>query len=475
LRWVVAAAVGGALSVAAISASASYFTQINFWMSGTAYVSRDYYANTVANGYHLENRETSVVSFAASCAYVLETARVRPGEPLLCDASKSVDVFGRVEDESPLQSARDCTGTVGFRPGAQFFLGGTLDKPNVLQATTGAPFASYQIVVTNSNPLADSCNGLLLYADGPSKTYTVNGPTDFPVGTAENHWKANLGPPDVPVHTMFAAELTVNASDRPYAPADAIRGPLEQWWNATLNFGRSPGGVTIDIPWVGTVHATFTPASGVGHGPLRRNAHTAAATALFTVDASVHAGVNVLHPQLTALGRAVLSGAASAPEVQGTVTLKPQSGSSVTATGTFRPLVPPAIASVQFSGTPANPTIIIRGRDLTPLPAQSPNGTPVGHNGCPAQSGDYGVDYGSQLYVDDLSKGWAGGQNYGNNTSCIGLIATKVTWNELDLRLGSFYTGLYPKFTLAAGDQVQVVANGAPIDVHLRYGAPVTS
>jgi len=33
---------------------------------------------------------------------------------------------------------------------------------------------------------------------------------------------------------------------------------------------------------------------------------------------------------------------------------------------------------------------------------------------------------------------------------------------------------LYPKFSLDAGDQVQLVLNGAVRNVHVSYGAPVT-
>ena len=138
-------------------------------------------------------------------------------------------------------------------------------------------------------------------------------------------------------------------------------------------------------------------------------------------------------------------------------------------------LVVPAISSVHFSGGPANPTIIIRGHGLAPLPPKAPSGSPAGHNGSPLASGDDGVDYGSPLNANDLSKGWSAGLSYAHNTSCIGPIPTRVTAKELDLRLGSFYTSLYPKFVLAAGDQVQVVANGAPLDVDVSYGAPVTS
>jgi hypothetical protein len=44
-----------------------------------------------------------------------------------------------------------------------------------------------------------------------------------------------------------------------------------------------------------------------------------------------------------------------------------------------------------------------------------------------------------------------------------------VTAGEVDFRLGSFYTKLYPKFSLDAGDQAQLVLNGAVRDVRVTY------
>ena len=70
---------------------------------------------------------------------------------------------------------------------------------------------------------------------------------------------------------------------------------------------------------------------------------------------------------------------------------------------------------------------------------------------------------------------WSAGINHQNNTACIGIIPTRVTSSSVTFHLGSFYTGLYPKFTLTDGDPVQLIVNGAPLDVHVKYGATVTN
>src|SRR5205085_11070485 len=114
---------------------------------------------------------------------------------------------------------------------------------------------------------------------------------------------------------------------------------------------------------------------------------------------------------------------------------------------TITPHLVPSISSVEFRGKPADPTIVVHGRGLAPLPAKSPSGSPVGHDGCPAESGDYGSDYGAPFNLNDLSKGWSAGTAFAalHNTSCIGIIPTRVSVGEVDFRLGSFYTKLYPK------------------------------
>ena len=126
---------------------------------------------------------------------------------------------------------------------------------------------------------------------------------------------------------------------------------------------------------------------------------------------------------------------------------------------------------MEFRGKPADPTIVVRGRGLAPLPTKSPSGSPAGHDGCPAESGDYGSDYGLLFNLNDLTKGWSAGMAFPalHNTACIGIVPTKVGPGEVDFRLGAFYTKLYPKFSLDAGDQVQLVLNGAVRDVRVTY------
>ena len=469
------------IAIAATAGARIQVDEISFWFSGTAFQTSDSYATTAALGYHLVDHETTTVTFESSCAFDIEAARVRPGEPLLCQSGKWATVLGRIEDENPDDPARNCVGTIRFRPKATFYLGGTLASPDRIRTETGAPFAPFQLVANSSNPLVDACSSLSLESPGGGHSFNVNDDLTFPSGRVGNSWHDNLGTDATPVHVMFSAKLTVDTKSYTLSRGyeiilGAIAGQLEQWWNAAANAAGNaiPPSFTIEIPAAGTLHATWTPAAAAGRGPLRRTAHSAAAGPLFTVDQQVHAGRNVVAPRLTALGRAVLAGSVNVPVLRSTMTFTPSGGSATTVTGTFTPLVAPAISSVQFSGTPADPTIVVRGRGLAPLPPRSPSGTPAGHNGCPSQSGNQGFDYGTQLNVNDLSKGWAAGLSVTNNTDCIGLIATTVTPSELILRLGSFYTSLFPKFTLASGDEVQVVANGAPIDVHVSYGAAVT-
>ena len=73
------------------------------------------------------------------------------------------------------------------------------------------------------------------------------------------------------------------------------------------------------------------------------------------------------------------------------------------------PRLLPSIASVEFRGKPADPTIVVHGRGLAPLPPTNPSGTPAGHDGCPAESGVYGSDYGLLFNLNDVTKGWSAG------------------------------------------------------------------
>ena len=147
------------------------------------------------------------------------------------------------------------------------------------------------------------------------------------------------------------------------------------------------------------------------------------------------------------------------------------SSSSAASAGT--PQGATVISSVQFTGSPTNPTITLRGEGLTPLPAPDPTGSPAGHNGCPGAPGDMGTDYGINLYLADQTKNWSAGNSTSNNTSCIGLIPTTVTPTELVFRLGTFYTHRYPQFTLSTGDEVRLIDRSATLDVRVAYGPPL--
>src|SRR5205085_1784398 len=133
----------------------------------------------------------------------------------------------------------------------------------------------------------------------------------------------------------------------------------------------------------------------------------------------------------------------------------------------FASTAPPKIFSP--AGGTLDVTATARGRRL--------QGTTAGHDGCPAESGVYGSDYGALFNLNDLTKGWSAGMAFPglHNTACIGIVPTKVAPGEVDFRLGAFYTNLYPKFSLDTGDHVQLVVDGAVRDTQVTYSAPETS
>jgi len=237
---------------------------------------------------------------------------------------------------------------------------------------------------------------------------------------------------------------------------------LAGWWTSLAGGFQSSTPPKIFSPTGGTLDVTATAGARLAlAGPT-----------VFTVHQSLPAEVSTpLRIRLTTAGQALLRDPSRAPNVSVTLSF---GGALLHAT--IAPTLLPRIDSVQFGGKPADPTIVVRGSALAPLPAKSPSGSPVGHDGCPSASGNYGSDFGGLFNLNDLTKGWSAGLAFPglHNTSCIGIVPTKVSSSELDFRLGSFYTTLFPKFSLDGGDEVQLVANGAVRNVHVRYGAPVT-
>jgi hypothetical protein len=452
--------------------------------------------------------QSTLFKFSGSCHFLADVSRVRPGFGALCDAGHAKDSSGH--DYLPSVSgavtytsfndvtgaAEGCFGTVNWRKGASWWIGGTVDRGNRLRAESSAPTAltavpeANQIAVTSNNPNL-GCTGLTLEnapgnsaAKGDYGLFRVNRTMPFPTqggaAVGHNRWSAPFSSGLQSGTVTFDGTLYIDVYRGPKGQAksgtSALMSGVQQGWNDALNGSPASGAFNPDLTSGGRIQARWSRAGSVTHAPLLRanGTRSSDSNVLFTIDQSLHAGLNTLNPQLTPLGQAVLAGSESAPNLDATVTFTPTNGAPVTVTGTFAPTVLPVVTSVQFTGSQKDPTIIIRGRGLAPLPAQDPVGSPAGHNGCPPETGQTGADYGVQLEINDLLKNWGAGFSIPTATSCIGLIPTKVTPGELDLRLGSFYKQYYPKFTLAPGDEVQVVANGAPIDVHVAYGAAVT-
>ena len=460
------------------------------------------------NGYSagssfITSREESRVTFAGSCDYLVDQQRVVASYNALCDAGKGyveISATDRYTRWNPVTgAAQSCLGKGHFRRNAHWLIGGTLTSSSEINLNDSAPLidtiavpSANQFILKSSNPRL-GCTAVAIQnpptasPTGNSGHYWIRGLMPFP-GRTSNTWTASISTdPRSQGEATFHASFSISVEKRASLPPKeelaqqtkaAEPGLLErfnQWWNDLMN-SNAPSGTTdsLDLPdgvlrllWFTGTHTTNAPL-------LRATGRSARSTALFAITQPVHQGRNTLTPKLTSLGRAELAGSVNMPTSTGVVTFTPTHGGPVTLAQTFTSRVEPHITSVQFAGDQAHPTIIIRGRGLAPLPKQDPVGSPAGHNGCPAETGKTGSDYGVQLQVNDFSRNWAAGFSIPTATSCIGLIPTKVAPNELDLQLGSFYSQYYPKFTLAPGDDVQVTANGAAIAVHVAYGAPVT-
>ncbi len=127
----------------------------------------------------------------------------------------------------------------------------------------------------------------------------------------------------------------------------------------------------------------------------------------------------------------------------------------------------PSISLIIFGGTPANPTITVRGTDLDyetaqPIPPQKPAYSPSNQTDCPVKiNGNAGRDYGTRLYFVDRSAKpqWSAGRYRPgiHELDCIGLIITRYTSGEVVFHFGAFFKQGH--FRLKAGDYVGVVVN----------------
>jgi len=331
------------------------------------------------------------------------------------------------------------------------------------------------VVRPSGNPFNDACESPTFSSPDPGKRYFISIFTGWGSGPRRERWTGSAQPGSglARLTATFDGELDIGIwSGVPNRSVGeqilvAVKDMLAGWWTSLAEGFQSSTVPKIFSPTGGTLDVTAT-AGG------RQLAGSAAGSPVFTVHQSLRGEASTpLRVELTSAGRALLENPSSALTVSVSMTFVPSQGARASLNGTITPSLVPAITSVQFTGKPADPTIVVHGSGLAPLPPKSPSGSPAGHDGCPPESGVYGSDYGLLFNLNDLTKGWSAGTAFTalHNTSCIGIVPTKVTSGEVDFRLGSFYTKLYPKFSLDLGDRVQLVVNGAVQNTHVQYGA----
>jgi hypothetical protein len=120
--------------------------------------------------------------------------------------------------------------------------------------------------------------------------------------------------------------------------------------------------------------------------------------------------------------------------------------------------------------------VTVSGTDLGQLPAPNPDYTPEGHQLCPLPpSGDQGYDYGTNLYLYDTARNWAGGRYRPalGELDCIGLIVQSFTATKVVFKLGSAYAQYQKQdnYLLAEGDGYEVAVNGAVSRGSVHYTA----
>ena len=133
------------------------------------------------------------------------------------------------------------------------------------------------------------------------------------------------------------------------------------------------------------------------------------------------------------------------------------------------------ISSVVFTGSTMAPTITINGSGFGMQPTPDPTYAPAGTQLCPLAppAGDQGLDYGTNLYVFDVPRNWAGGRYRPqlNELDCVGLLISKFTATQVVLQFGAAYAQYQQKdnYLLAEGDAYQIAVNGASFSGTVHY------
>jgi hypothetical protein len=473
-----------ASAVAGAGAGGAYLPFVVFQWTGSANLESVSTANISGKGLVVVDERSEFVMWSQSCTVKMPPPPWTGFGAALCKPQDTL-VLGKVEDHDPLDSSRDCEGYASASPGYAFGPIGGIElklsphRDGVLfrPAATAPIFQGVKFRVSG-NALNGSCDGFSFWSNGGYKALDAEPSKETQdriyVGYAfPKTWSNQTDGRGISEVEHFSGYLASTESSVPPSPppappktnGEALFQVVSNAINNLLGFlGNNP---TDPVPPIKLEFPDW--------GDLQVLAATPDPTTVLTIHQRLQAGANNLQVNLTPQGRTYLLTSPD-PHLNLTLTFTPTYGAATTYTTTITPFLPPSITSVQFSGSPSNPTIAVRGRALTPLPTANPTGSPAGHDGCPTESGTTGSDYGSWFGLIDTTGNWSAGNSdpSANFTSCIGIVPTKVTPGEVDFRLGSFYTSLYPKFKLNPGDQVEVVVNGTPLNVHVAYGAPVT-
>jgi hypothetical protein len=460
-----------ALMLAGTAGAQRTSTHIDYWWSGSAFQVDLLYAQT-SRGLSLANRDSKEMVWYASCEH--RYPGDPPGGTALHCTSHNGYVLGRIDDENPANADEDCGATMSYRPGYPLPMGATRNSRKVMSIAATAPITKGLglVVRPSGNPFNSACESPTFSSPDPGKRYFISIFTGWGSGPRREHWTGTAQPGLGLARTTatFDGELDVGIwSGVPNRSVGeqillAVKDMLAGWWTSLADGFASSAPPKAFSPTGGTLDVTATAGA-------RQLEGTAAAT-VFSAHQSLRGGKSTpLEVHLTSAGRALLRDPSRVPVV--TVALRLGRASL---RARIVPRLLPSITSVEFRGKPADPTIVVRGRALAPLPPKSPSGSPAGHDGCPAESGVYGSDYGALFNLNDLTKGWSAGMAFPalHNTACIGIVPTKATSGEVDFRLGAFYTKLYPKFSLDPGEQVQLVLNGAVRDARVAYGGAYT-
>jgi hypothetical protein len=117
----------------------------------------------------------------------------------------------------------------------------------------------------------------------------------------------------------------------------------------------------------------------------------------------------------------------------------------------------PAIKTVKFTGTPAEPMVTISGTSFATEPAPEPN-EPLS-----CFPGDTSFDYGTSLYFTETTRGWTAGKI----GDCIGLVVSTYTETQIVYHFGAGYSHFGQ---VTSGDAYTLVVRGTQHKATVAYG-----